>query len=196
MRQQKFLLLFFTKKEGLSFFILSGMLHSMTMDELNVASRSDFAAKLGAIYEHSPWVAERAWHRRPFNGAEVLKMAMAEVVATASQPEKLALVRAHPDLAGRLARAGALAPASAEEQAGLGLDRLSNAEFELFEQLNTAYRKRFGFPFIIAVKRHTRASVLQAFHYRIEHTPDEELRTALDEIDAIAAFRLDALLTE
>jgi len=168
----------------------------MKIDDLNSASHSAFVATLGGIYEHSPWIAERAWKSRPFEGPEALKAAMAQVVAEASAAEQLGLVRAHPDLAGRLARAGALAPASADEQAGLGLDRLSDAEFELFERLNTDYRERFGFPFVIAVKRHTRASVLDAFRVRIEHGADEELRTALAEIDAIAGFRLDALLTE
>jgi OHCU decarboxylase len=189
-------LLLFFKKEGLSFFLSSGMLRCMEINDLNSASQSAFVATLGAIYEHSPWIAERAWHKRPFDGAEALKAAMAQVVAEASAAEQLGLVRAHPDLAGRLARAGALAPASAGEQAGLGLDRLSDAEFELFERLNTAYRERFGFPFVIAVKRHTRATVLEAFRARIEHDPDEELRTALAEIDAIAGFRLDTLLTD
>jgi len=194
-KAQKFLLLF-CKKVGLPFFLPSGMLRRMKIDNLNDASQSAFVATLGAIYEHSPWIAERAWQKRPFEEAGALKAAMAQVVAEASVAEQLGLVRAHPDLAGRLALAGALAPASAVEQAGLGLDRLSDAEFELFERLNTAYRERFGFPFVIAVKRHTRASVLDAFRVRIEHDPDEELRTALAEIDAIAGFRLDALLTE
>jgi 2-oxo-4-hydroxy-4-carboxy-5-ureidoimidazoline decarboxylase len=121
---------------------------------------------------------------------------MARVVAEASEAERLALVRAHPDLAGRLARAGALAPASAGEQAGLGLDRLSDEEFDIFEALNTAYREKFGFPFVIAVKRHTRASVVAAFRTRLEHTADQELRTALAEIDMIARFRLEAMFSE
>jgi 2-oxo-4-hydroxy-4-carboxy-5-ureidoimidazoline decarboxylase len=192
---KSFLLLFF-KKEGLPFFFPEGMLSRMTINELNEASLTVFVASLGTIYEHSPWIAERAWHRRPFHDLKALKAAMAHVVAEASAEEQLSLIKAHPDLAGRLARAGSLAPASAGEQAGLGLDRLSDAEFKQFERLNTAYRTRFGFPFIIAVKRHTRASVLEAFARRIEHGRDEELRTALAEIDAIAGFRLDSLLTD
>jgi 2-oxo-4-hydroxy-4-carboxy-5-ureidoimidazoline decarboxylase len=170
------------------------MLRRMTIDELNDADQTAFVATLGAIYEHSPWIAERAWPHRPFGTASALHAAMAQVVAEAGAEAQLGLVRAHPDLAGRLARAGALAPSSANEQAGLGLDRLSDEEFEVFESLNTAYRARFGFPFVIAVKRHTRASVLAAFHARLEHTPEEELRSALAEIDAIAWFRLEALL--
>jgi OHCU decarboxylase len=166
----------------------------MTLDALNAADQPAFVAALGAIYEHSPWIAERAWAKRPFESVSALHAAMAQVVAEAGAEAQLALVRAHPDLAGRLARAGALAQASAGEQAGLGLDRLSDDEFEAFDSLNTAYRARFGFPFVIAVKRHTRASVLAAFHARLEHTAAEELRTALAEIDAIAWFRLETLL--
>jgi 2-oxo-4-hydroxy-4-carboxy-5-ureidoimidazoline decarboxylase len=106
----------------------------------------------------------------------------------------LALVRAHPDLAGRLARAGALGEASAAEQSGLGLDRLSDAEFDEFSALNAAYLACFGFPFVIAVKRQTRDSVLSAFRTRLQQDSASELRTALAEIDVIAQFRLDAVL--
>jgi 2-oxo-4-hydroxy-4-carboxy-5-ureidoimidazoline decarboxylase len=169
------------------------MLHRMNVNHL---TQPDFVAALGAIYEHSPWIAERAWEFRPFSGVDALHAAMARVVAEASEAERLALVRAHPDLAGRLARAGALAPASAGEQAGLGLDRLSDEEFEAFDSLNTGYREKFGFPFVIAVKRHSRASVLAAFRARLLHAADEELRTALAEIDMIARFRLEALLAD
>lgn len=166
----------------------------MTIEDLNRADASDFTAALGAIYEHSPWIAARAAQQRPFATVEDLHGAMARVVAAASEAEKLALVRAHPDLAGRLARAGNLAPASAGEQAGLGLDRLSDSEFDRFEELNSAYFARFGFPFVIAVKRQTRASVLAAFAQRLDHDPATELRAALAEIDVIARFRLDAML--
>jgi len=167
----------------------------MTLDDLNAADEAGFVAALGAIYEHSAWIAARAWALRPFGDIMALRQAMAEIVAEAGAEAQLTLVRAHPDLAGKLARAGTLAPASAEEQAGLGLDRLSDAEFDEFERLNTAYRALFGFPFVIAVKRQTRASVLAAFYARLGHTPAQQLQTALSEIDAIAGFRLDALLT-
>jgi 2-oxo-4-hydroxy-4-carboxy-5-ureidoimidazoline decarboxylase len=166
----------------------------MTIEDLNRADPSDFTAALGAIYEHSPWVAARAAQQRPFDTVMELHAAMAHAVASATEAEKLTLVRAHPDLAGRLARAGNLAPASASEQAGLGLDRLSDAEFDRFEGLNSAYLARFGFPFVIAVKRQTRASVLAAFVQRLDNDPATELRTALAEIDAIAGFRLAAML--
>jgi OHCU decarboxylase len=170
------------------------MAESATLAALNDASPAAFVAALGAIYEHSPWVAERVLAQRPFADIPALAAAMAETVAHASDVEQSALILAHPDLAGRLARAGALAAASATEQAGLGLDRLSDAEFDRFDKLNTAYRARFGFPFIIAVKCHTRGSVLAAFETRLNHDQATERATALREIDLIARLRLDALL--
>ena len=168
----------------------------MTLDELNRADPAVFAQALGAIYEHSPWVAAAAAARRPFaNGAE-LEAAMADAVAQSPEARKLALVAAHPDLGGRLARAGELEPASAEEQAGLGLDRLSDAEFERFDALNREYREKFGFPFVIAAKRHTRASVLAAFEARSRNDASAELAAALSEINEIARLRLQAMLGE
>lgn len=166
----------------------------MTLDHLNQANAADFTAILGAIYEHSPWIPARVAASRPFGSVAALHTAMARVVADATHAEQAALVTAHPDLAGRLARAGALAPSSATEQASLGLDRLTDAEFEQFAALNAAYRARFGFPFVIAVRRQTRASVLAAFTRRLHNDADTELLTALAEIDAIARFRLDDLL--
>ena len=166
----------------------------MTVEQLNIASRAGFAEALAGIYENSPWVPARAAGLRPFADLGALKAGLAGVVAACGRDEQLGLVRAHPDLAGRLARAGALAAASAGEQEGLGLDRLSDAEFTRFDTLNTAYRTRFGFPFVIAVKRQTRESVLAAFEVRLGHDAAAELRTALAEIDAIAGLRLDALL--
>jgi 2-oxo-4-hydroxy-4-carboxy-5-ureidoimidazoline decarboxylase len=166
----------------------------MTLDALNRAGVADFTAALGAIYEHSPWVAERAAGARPFADVRALHAAMSAVVASAGKTAQLALVRAHPDLAGRLARAGKLAPSSAAEQAGLGLDRLCDEEYDRFAALNTAYRARFDFPFVIAVKRQTRDSILAAFETRLQNDADRELQAALSEIDAIAWFRLDALL--
>jgi 2-oxo-4-hydroxy-4-carboxy-5-ureidoimidazoline decarboxylase len=168
----------------------------VTIGDLNKASEADFIALLGAIYEHSPWIAARAAAARPFANVSSLHAAMAGVVQNATANEQLGLVAAHPDLGGRLARAGTLAPSSADEQANLGLDRLSDEEFAAFEALNTAYRDRFGFPFVIAVKRHTRKSVLSEFQSRLTNDPGEERQTALREIDMIARFRLDALLAE
>ena len=164
----------------------------MTIDDLNRLDEAAFVRTLAGIYEHSPWVPARVAGRRPFPTLDALARAMADTVAAASRVEQDALILAHPDLAGRLARAGTLAEASRAEQAGLGLDRLPDAEYERFDRLNRAYRARFGFPFIIAVRRHTRASILAAFEQRLDHDHDIERRTALDEIDAIARLRLGA----
>jgi 2-oxo-4-hydroxy-4-carboxy-5-ureidoimidazoline decarboxylase len=166
----------------------------MTMDDLNRASDADFIALLGSIYEHSPWIAARAVGSRPFADVDALQAAMAEVVAQATNDEHLTLIKAHPDLGGQLARAGQLAPSSADEQASLGLDALSDTEFEIFYELNNRYRARFTFPFVIAVRQHTRNSVLAAFRERLQNDATTERRAALAEINMIARLRLDALI--
>ncbi len=161
----------------------------MILGELNALTDAGFTEALGAIYEHSPWVAARAAAGRPFATVDDLARAMARIVAEASPEEQRALIDAHPDLGSRLG----LAEASRREQAGLGLDRLSPTEFARFETLNRIYRDRFGFPFIIAVGHHTRASILDAFERRLRNDVSTEERTALAEIDAIARLRLQSL---
>lgn len=156
--------------------------------------RGEFTRALGAVFEHSPWVAERAWDTRPFKGSEGLHAAMVASVRLASRNEQLALLSAHPDLAGKAARAGTMSAASIAEQSSAGLDRLSNEEYERFSRLNTAYREKFGFPFIIAVRRHTRASILAAFESRLANTVEQEIETALAQVFDIARIRLETLL--
>lgn len=166
----------------------------MKLRDLDILDRAGFADALGAIFEHSPWIAERAWNRRPFVGANDLMAAMSAVVEAASNDEKLALIRAHPDLAGKAAREGALTEHSTSEQAGAGLDRLSDEEFERFHQLNDAYTARFGFPFVIAVRGHTRETILAAFETRLGNDRATETAEALRNIGLIARFRLDDVL--
>ncbi len=163
------------------------------LEAMNGTDQDGFAARLGSLYEHSPWVAAEAWLRRPFADRTSLHAALQQAVEQAPPARQLALIRAHPDLAGRLARAGALQAHSAGEQRGLGLDRLSDDEYDRFDRLNTAYRSRHGFPFIVAARAHTRASVLDAFARRLENGPDAERWTALAEIGRIAWFRLQDL---
>lgn len=163
---------------------------SVTLEQLNKASQPDFVRALGEIYENSPWVPERAYAMRPFRSAGVLFDAMAAAVAAASEAEKLALIRGHPDLAGRAALADDLTESSKAEQGALGLNRLSPAEFERFEKLNAAYTKKFGFPFVICVRRQTRDAILEAFERRLENESAAETATALKEIDLIARLRL------
>ena len=157
---------------------------------LNSCGRDTFVRALGDIYENSPWVAESAFPRRPFATVAALTEAMAAAVAAATKEEKLAIVRGHPDLAGKAARAGKLTDASTAEQGALGLDRLSGAEYDRFEKLNDAYKARFGFPFVICVRRQTRDAVLDAFARRLANDAEAELAAALAEIDLIARLRI------
>lgn len=162
----------------------------VSLDKLNAADRASFVTALAGVFEHSPWVAERAHERTPFDTVTDLFAAMHAAVNRATRDEKLALVRAHPDLAGRAARAGTLTAASTAEQCGLGLDRLSDAEFVRFERLNEAYKDKFGFPFVICVKRQTREAILDSFERRLGNDKDTELAVALAEISLIARLRL------
>jgi 2-oxo-4-hydroxy-4-carboxy-5-ureidoimidazoline decarboxylase len=166
----------------------------VTLAALNRASPEDFTAALGAVFEHSPWVAEAAWPAAPFATTGDLHAAMVAAVRSAPEQQRLALICAHPDLAGSAARSGTMTADSAAEQAGAGLLDLSDGEFEHLQRLNTAYRDRFGFPFIIAVRRHSKASLLAAFEARLAQSRDAEVETALGEIFAITALRLDAML--
>jgi 2-oxo-4-hydroxy-4-carboxy-5-ureidoimidazoline decarboxylase len=164
---------------------------SVTLDSLNAASRADFVAALGAIYEHSPWVAEAVAGKRPFATLAALHEAMSSALRAADGGKQLAVINAHPDLAGKAARAGTLTADSKAEQGGVGLDRLSEPEFETFQRLNGAYRDKFGFPFIVCVRRHTKDSIFRQFETRLQHDAAAERATAIDEIVRIAALRLD-----
>ncbi|WP_019903499.1 2-oxo-4-hydroxy-4-carboxy-5-ureidoimidazoline decarboxylase [Methylobacterium sp. 77] len=172
------------------------MTHPAALDlaSLNAAPLPDFVSALGAIFEHAPWVAEAAARRRPYANVTDLFAAMREAVEAASDSDRIALLTGHPELAGRAARSGAIAPDSIAEQASAGLDRLSDAEYARFEALNAAYREKFGFPFILCIKRHGRASLLGTFERRVASMPEIERATAEEEVFRIAAIRLDALV--
>lgn len=158
---------------------------------LNSAPREKFVEALGGIFEHAPWVAEAAAAARPFASLGALYAALGDAVRKAEPARILALIQGHPDLAGKAARAGALTPDSTAEQAGAGLDRLSEEEYAAFHRLNDAYRARFGFPFIVCVRRHTKDSILAQFERRLAHDATAELEAAVGEIMRIAALRLD-----
>jgi OHCU decarboxylase len=152
-------------------------------------THAEFLARFGAVYEASPWVAEGVWpgvEARRLDDPQALATAMRAEVDAAPREVKLALVRAHPELAGR----ARMADASVKEQSGAGLDRCSAAEFEAFHRLNGAYNARFGFPFVVAVKGMTRAEILAAFEARLANDPETEFATALAQIHRIAGFRL------
>jgi OHCU decarboxylase len=158
--------------------------------------RTAFVARFGGIYEHSPWVAEQAFAEglsEADDTAEGLAARMARIVEAAGPVAWLTLLRAHPELAGRLAIAGGLTQESTSEQASAGLDRCSEAEFQRFHGLNARYCERFGFPFIIAVRGLSRAEILSAFEERLENSREQELHTALDQVHRIARLRLEAM---
>ena len=163
----------------------------LTVDDLNRMAASDFAAAFGDVAEHSPWVAERAASARPFAGRDAVAEAFAATLRGAARDEQLAVLRAHPDLAGRAAVAGDLTEDSRREQAGAGLDRLTPAEFERFTALNAAYRERFGIPFIFAVKGATKDMILAAFEERVANGPEAEHETAIDNVCRIMRFRIE-----
>jgi 2-oxo-4-hydroxy-4-carboxy-5-ureidoimidazoline decarboxylase len=156
--------------------------------------QSSFIARYGGIYEHSPWVAEEAYERANGvrNPAELAKI-MAACVNAAPDDTKLALIRAHPDLAGRAAIAGELTADSTAEQASAGIDQCSEEEFARFHSLNEQYRQKFGFPFVIAVRGKHRAEILAAFEQRLGNELKEEVATAIREIHKIARLRLEAM---
>ncbi len=168
----------------------------MKLAELNAAAPAAFVAALGAVFEHSPWIAEAACARRPYASRQALHAAMLAAIEQADADTRLALIRAHPDLAGKAARAGGLTRHSSREQSGAGLDRLSDRDFERFHRLNDAYRARFGFPFVIAVKGHTKETIFDAFEARLSNDADAERAEALRNIGLIGQFRLFDLVED
>ncbi|CAM5784554.1 2-oxo-4-hydroxy-4-carboxy-5-ureidoimidazoline decarboxylase [Castellaniella caeni] len=165
---------------------------TMTLTELSALPQPEFVAELGAIFEHSPWIPERAWAARPFADVDALHQAMMRVVQAAAPAEQLKLITAHPELAGKEAAAGTLTDHSTGEQRGAGLDQCSADELQRLRSLNARYRERFGFPFVIAVKGRNRYQIMDAIEARLLHDHDTEFATCLDQIGQIARFRLDA----
>jgi 2-oxo-4-hydroxy-4-carboxy-5-ureidoimidazoline decarboxylase len=167
-----------------------------TLAALNAADRAAFTAALGHLFEHSPWVAEETWPQRPFASAEALHAALCATMRGATRDRQMALIRAHPDLAGRLAQQKKLTAESTREQASAGLDRLTDAELAEFTRQNEAYRARFGFPFIICARLNAKDSILAAMHERLENPLETEFATALGEIEKIAWLRLQDVLKQ
>jgi 2-oxo-4-hydroxy-4-carboxy-5-ureidoimidazoline decarboxylase len=168
----------------------------MTIDGINGFDPGSFVAVFGGVYEHSPWVAERAFAQRPFASVDGLHAAMSAAVHGATPAEQLALIRAHPQLAGKAAIRGELTEASSREQKGAGLDQCSPQEYARLTALNTAYEEKFGFPFIIAVRGHTRTSIIEAMQARLAHGIAQEHDEALRQIDRIAGLRLHDLIRD
>jgi 2-oxo-4-hydroxy-4-carboxy-5-ureidoimidazoline decarboxylase len=164
------------------------------LSELNACSKDDFVASLANIFEYSPWIAEQAAAARPFSGVKALLSAMKAAVDRAPPDQLMTLIKAHPDLADKTQRAAGLTVESTAEQNSLGLDRLSDVEYEAFERVNNAYRAKFGFPYIVCVRRHTKDSVLRDFERRLPNDVATETQTSIEEICKIAALRLDQLV--
>jgi OHCU decarboxylase len=160
------------------------------MDTVDRLDHDAFVARFGGVFEQSPWVAERAWAARPFGTLDTLHQTMVDAVARAPRDVQLALIRAHPDLGARVS----MTDESVREQAAAGLDALTQEQFERITWLTTAYRARFGFPFIVCAREHTPDTIIAAAGARAGAAPDEEERTALAEIAKIARLRLDDLL--
>jgi 2-oxo-4-hydroxy-4-carboxy-5-ureidoimidazoline decarboxylase len=161
---------------------------------LNAADRPAFTHALGHLFEHSPWVAEDTWSRRPFRDAAHLHTELCATMRSAPRERQVALIRAHPDLAGRLAQQRKLTAESTREQASAGLNELTDAELAEFHRLNDAYQTRFGFPFIICARLNAKDTILAAMRSRIANSPEVEFQTALTEIEKIAQLRLRDLL--
>jgi 2-oxo-4-hydroxy-4-carboxy-5-ureidoimidazoline decarboxylase len=162
----------------------------MDIATLNALDQNLFIETLGFIFEGTSQIAAQTWHLRPFSDLSDLHEKMLTVVNATTDAEKLALIRSHPDLGSKTK----MAEASVQEQSGVGLDQLAPEEFAKFQSLNQAYKDKFGFPFIIAVKNHTKTSILEAFEARLQNSQASELQQAIAEISAIAKFRLISLL--
>jgi 2-oxo-4-hydroxy-4-carboxy-5-ureidoimidazoline decarboxylase len=167
-----------------------------TLAQLNAMSETAFVSALSGIFEHSPWVARAAAAQRPYPSVDALYRAMVDVVAGAGEAPQLALIYAHPELAGKAAVRGDLTAESMREQSGAGLSQCTQEEFDKLQCLNRAYREKFGFPFILAVRGHDRSEIIARFEVRVNNSRDEELRASLEQIYRIARFRIDDLVAE
>ena len=166
-----------------------------TLDQLNALPAETFVTALSGIFEHSPWVAEAAISQRPFASVDALHATMSGAVEAAGEGPQLALINAHPELAGKAAVRGELTEESTREQSGAGLNLCTQEEFDRLQALNAAYREKFGFPFILAVRGYDRHGIIANFETRVHHSRADELRESLDQIYRIARFRLDDLIS-
>ncbi len=164
------------------------------MNAINSMDRAAFVQKFGGVFEKSPWVAEKAWDKKPFGSVDAMHAAMVEVVKYAPLPNQLALLQSHPDLAGKEAQAGAMTASSVSEQASAGLNALSKAEMTQISDYNAAYKRKFGFPFIIAVRMHTKEGIFFDFKRRLLNDTQTEYANDLQNVYAITRLRLEKML--
>ena len=163
--------------------------------EINSLARDEFVGVIGPVFEHSPWIADETWPKRPFACVEKLHAQLCETVNVAAQEKQLALICAHPDLVGKVALTGQLTKESTNEQASAGLTRLTPEETALFQKQNDAYKNRFNFPFVICARLNKKAAILDGFERRLKNSREQEIKTALEEIFKIAELRLRDLVT-
>jgi OHCU decarboxylase len=168
--------------------------HKTPLKRLNQMNAHGFVRTIGHVFEYSPWIAEQTFHSRPFHTLAELHEKLYETVKNASEEQKLALIRAHPDLVGRMAQQ--LTPESQSEQAAAGLTQLTPDERETFNAYNEAYRDQFGFPFVICARENKKDAILAAFPRRLRHTREREIDAAIDEICKIAHLRLLDIVSE
>ncbi|MDH4134646.1 MAG: 2-oxo-4-hydroxy-4-carboxy-5-ureidoimidazoline decarboxylase [Gammaproteobacteria bacterium] len=166
----------------------------LSRQTLNAMTAGEFTQALGAIFEHSPWVAERVAGQRPFASVDQLHAAMVAAIEAAGEAAQLALLRAHPELAGKAAVRGELTAESTREQSGAGLSQCSPEEFAKLQRLNADYNAKFGFPFIVAVRGHTRHSIIALFEQRLSNDPAREMREGLQQVYRIGLLRLQDLV--
>jgi OHCU decarboxylase len=160
------------------------------LSSLNGFDRGRFVAVCGPLFEHSPWIAERTWPRRPFASVDALHAALVEAMYSATEAEQIKLISAHPDLVGRLARQGRLTAESTTEQSAAGLGALSPDDAEAFDRYNSQYKAKFGFPFVVCARENKKDAILEAFPTRLNNSRPAEIATALLEISKIARLRL------
>jgi OHCU decarboxylase len=169
-------------------------LSPLSLDDVNAMGEDEFVTHFGPLFEHSPWIARETWPARPFSSRGDLLARLTATLHAAPAEKQIALIQAHPDLAGRLARQGRLTNDSTAEQASAGLDRLTPEELKQFEDYNTRYKEKFGFPFVICARLNDKRAILLAFQKRLQLSREAEILTALEEIEKIAALRLTPLV--
>ena len=171
------------------------MAEKISLAALNTVSADEFVKAVGPVFEHSPWIAELTFAKKPFASLDNLHAQLCATVKNSGAAKQLALIRAHPDLVGRLALTGQLTKESTGEQAGAGLDKLSPAEIILFQNHNAAYQEKFGFPFVICARLNKKSAILTGFAQRLKNSREQEIQAALAEIFKIAELRLRDLIS-
>jgi 2-oxo-4-hydroxy-4-carboxy-5-ureidoimidazoline decarboxylase len=169
---------------------------SHTLPAVNSVGREEFVCIIGPVFEHSPWIAELTWAKRPFTDLEHLHAELMRTTRDSGEERQVKLIQAHPDLVGRAALAGTLTPESNREQASAGLDRLSAEEIIAFQKNNAAYREKFGFPFVICARLNKRDAILNGFETRLKNSRTQEIQAALEEIGKIARLRLQDIIAK